>query len=271
MNPSKPPTPRSTERRIAPPGQHGLWSPATEALLQACWAEMKIPSAAELLAMPHLFDPAHEHRMAPRYLALLRERVSEGRVQCGDSSIDDFIDDVFSNDLTLESYFVIQDTQMGRLVHPLDRGFMRVTPFQVATELGWSLSIGEDVLPGESSLMHAAGLFIGAGYFRCAHPHRVHLRQGMRATMDEVQRARKLALAAPLKRLCEVLPEDGALLTALLLGWHEAAGARRLAGLNDESLALQEQYARLATRLQISATRLSHLWASHVRWAQPAA
>lgn len=240
-------------------------------MLQAGFAQMKIPSSAELLEMPGLFDPANEHRMNPRYLALLRDRVNEGRVRCGDSCIDDFIDDVFTDDLTLESYFVVQETRMGRLVHPLDRGLMRVTPFQVATELGWGLSIGEDVEPCESSLMHSAGLFIGAGYFRCAHPHRVVMRQGMPATMDEVQRARKLALAAPLKRLCEVLPEEGALLTALLLGWHEAEGARRLAGISDESLALQEQYARLATRLQISATRLSHLWASHVRWAHPAA
>lgn len=116
--------------------------------------------------------------------------------------------------------------------------------------------------------MHAAGLFYGLGYFRCAHPGRVASRNGLQATLDDVRRGRRLALSAPLNRFCELLPEQGALLTALLLGWTEARGARRLAHLDEDDATLIEQYARLLTQLHLGSMHIPRIWREHVRWSQ---
>lgn len=263
-SPSLPP-----ERHIATPAHHGLWSPATEALIQTLWAEQHIPAAAELREIPNLFNPDQDHRMDPRFLTQLRERVITGRVRCGDSAIDDFIDDALGNDLLLESFFVVKDTRAGRLVHPLDRGFMRITPFQMVTELAWALSVADGVEPVESSLMHAAGLFYGCGYFLCAHPYSVAKRQGLQATLEEIHRARMKALSAPLRNLTENFPIDGALLSGLLLGWPYAEVPRMMAGLEEDDTNLRRKHARLLTRLHLRTTKVSHIWQDLVRWTNP--
>ncbi len=258
----------SNQHATVHPDQPGLWSPATHALIESLRQEGQVPWAAELMCIPFLFDTAAPHRMNPQFLGQLRERVMAGRVRCGADVIDDFIDDVLSDDLTLESFFVVQDPRGGHQLHPLSRSQRPMTPFEVATDCAWRLSVNESVRPEESALMHAAGLFYGLGYFRCAHPGRVASRNGLQATLDDVRRGRRLALSAPLNRFCELLPEQGALLTALLLGWTEARGARRLAHLDEDDATLIEQYARLLTQLHLGSMHIPRIWREHVRWSQ---
>lgn len=260
---------RPVHRNIDLPGHPEIWSPAQEALIQTLWSETKIPSATELLSMPDLFATTPPYRMKRRYLDQLRERVLIGRSRCGDSLIDDFIDDVLSDDLTFESYFVVQTARAEYQVHPLYRVFGVLTPFQVATELAWSVSTSHAVRPQETTVMHAAGLFYPAGYFWCAHPNRKAKRHGCKANLEDVRRGRSLTLAKPLERLCEKLPVDGALLCSLLLGWGAAEEARQTVKVDPEATQGQEQYARLLTELHLSSTRISHRWQSVVRWDHP--
>jgi hypothetical protein len=230
------------------------------------------PQACELTSMltrPDLFGSAAPHRMRPDCLRWLRSRTNEGRVKCGQARLDAFIDDVLSDDLTFESHFVLpgrQDTRAGPSPHA-NTG--PVTPFQLATELAWKLSIGPNTRPDEAAVMHAAGLFYGCGYFLAAHPNRVATRQGQKVTLFEVRRARWLVLARPLSRLCEDLPSEGTLLTSLLLGWDAARTCREDAGIDPTSAHLQRQHARLLTSLHLAADTISCLWHPMVRWHTP--
>jgi hypothetical protein len=260
---------RPAHRNIDRPGRTEIWSPAQESLMQTLGSVMKIPSATGLLSMRDLFGTTPPYRMKRSYLDQLRERVLIGRVRCGDRLIDDFIDDVLSDDLTFESYFVVQDTRTAYQVHPLYRVFGVLTPFQAATEVAWSVSTSQAVLPEETSVMHAAGLFYPVGYFWCAHPNRKAKRHGCRANLEDVRRGRSLTLTKPLERLCEKLPVDGALLCALLLGWGAAEEARQAAKVDSEATQGHEQYARLLTELHLSSTRISHRWHSVVHWDHP--
>lgn len=251
------------------PERMNTWSPAQESLIQTLGSVMKIPTATGLLSMPDLFDAMPPYRMKRTYLDQLRERVLIGRSRSGDSLIDGFIDDVLSDDLTFESYFVVRDVRAAYQIHPLYRVFGVLTPFQAATELAWSVSKSQVVRPDEAALMHAAGLFYPAGYFWCSHPNRKAKRQGCKANLEDVRRGRSLTLSKPLQRLCEKLPVDGALLFALLLGWGAAEEARRTAKVDSEATEGHEQYARLLTELHLSSTRISHRWHSVVRWDHP--
>lgn len=222
-----------------------------------------------MLTRPDLFDSAAPHRMRPDCLRWLRSRTNEGRVKCGQARLDAFIDDVLSDDLTFESHFVLpgrHDTNAGPFTHTATGP---VTPFQLATELAWELSIGPNTRPDEAAVMHAAGMFYGCGYFLAAHPHRVMARQGQKVTLFEVRRARWLVLARPLSRLCEDMPAEGTLLTSLLLGWDAARACREDAGIDPTSVHLQQQHARLLTSLHLAAEPISRLWHPMVRWHTP--
>lgn len=270
MNTSKPhQMANQPERRIAAPGQPGIWSPATEALVQTLWQDMQVPSALELLAMPDLFDKKPPHRMNPRYLEPLRERVLSGRVPCGDSLFDGFIADVLSDDLAFESYFVAQNARSIRHAHPLGSDQGLVTPFQMATDLAWSLSVAPGVQPHESAVMYAAGMFYASGHFLCAHPAQIHKRLGKKATLADVREARQAILIKPLSRLGRSGPLESALLRALLLGWDASARALAAAGREDDMPYLQQQYARLLPSLHLKSTRLAHMWQSYVSFEHP--
>lgn len=214
--------------------------------------------------MPDLFDKGPPHRMNPRYLNPLRERVLSGRVPCGDSLFDGFIADVLADDLAFESYFVVQNARSRRHAHPLGRGLGHVTPFQMATDLAWTVSLAPGVKPHECALMYAAGMFYTCGYFVCAHPALVERRRGKKATLVDVRDSREAILIRSLDRLIRSWPQEGALLAALLLGWNATADLLAQDGLEADLPPLQEQYARLLPHLHLTSTRIAQIWQAHV-------